>query len=85
MDIQYGYNFLPYLTGKEKKGPRKEFFSFTDDGALSAIRVNDWKVMFSEQRANGISVWRDPRAPLVPLGAPKIFNLRRDPFERAGH
>jgi len=77
-----GYNFLPHLTGKEKKGPRKEFFYFTDDGAMSALRYNDWKVMFSEQRAHGISVWRDP---LVPLRTPKIFNLRRDPFERAEH
>ncbi|MCZ6561626.1 MAG: arylsulfatase [Gammaproteobacteria bacterium] len=77
-----GYNFLPHLTGKEKKGPRMEFLYFTDDGALSALRYNDWKVMFSEQRAHGISVWRDP---LVLLRAPKIFNLRRDPFERAEH
>jgi hypothetical protein len=42
--------------------------------------MNDWKVMFSEQRAKGISVWRDP---LVKLRLPKIYNLRRDPFERA--
>ncbi len=27
-----GYNFLPYLTGKEKKGPRIEYFYFSDGG-----------------------------------------------------
>jgi arylsulfatase len=75
-----GYNFLPHLTGQQAAGPRNEFFYFTDDGDLSAVRMNDWKVMFSEQRAKGISVWRDP---LVKLRLPKIFNLRRDPFERA--
>ncbi len=77
-----GYNMLPYFTGKEKKGPRKEMFYFTDDGQLSALRYGDWKLMFSEQRAHGLEVWQDP---LVPLRAPKLFNLRRDPFERADH
>jgi arylsulfatase len=77
-----GYNLLPYFTGKEKKSPREEMFYFTDDGSLSALRYGQWKIMFSEQRAHGIEVWQDP---LVPLRAPKIFNLRRDPFERAEH
>ena len=77
-----GYNFLPYLTGREKKGPRKEMFYFTDDGSLSALRYGDWKLVFSEQRAHGFEVWQEP---LVPLRLPKLFNLRRDPFERADH
>ena len=77
-----GYNFLPYFTGKEKTGPRKEMFYFTDDGQLSALRYGQWKIMFSEQRAHSLEVWQDP---LIPLRAPKIFNLRRDPFERADH
>jgi len=77
-----GYNMLPYFTGKEKKSPRKEMFYFTDDGQLSALRYGDWKLMFSEQRAHSLEVWQDP---LVSLRAPKIFNLRRDPFERADH
>jgi len=33
-----------------------------------------------EQRAHGLEVWMQP---LVPLRAPKLFNLRSDPFERA--
>lgn len=77
-----GYNLLPSLTGKAKEWPRKEMFYFTDDGSLSALRYGQWKIMFSEQRAHSMEVWQDP---LVPLRAPKIFNLRRDPFERADH
>ena len=77
-----GYNFLPYLTGTEAKGPRDEMFYFTDDGGLSALRFQDWKLLFTEQRAHGFDVWQEP---LVTLRLPKIFNLRRDPFERAEH
>ena len=75
-----GYNFLPYLTGAEKKGPRHQFFYFSDDAKLLALRDDDWKVVFAEQRAQRFDVWRDP---FVDLRAPKVFNLRRDPFERA--
>ena len=75
-----GYNFLPYLSGAEKKGPRNEFFYFSDDGKLLALRDGDWKIVFAEQRAQRFDVWRDP---FVDLRAPKVFNLRRDPFERA--
>jgi arylsulfatase len=77
-----GYNLLPNFTGQAKEWPRKEMFYFTDDGSLSALRFNQWKLMFTEQRAHGMDVWQDP---LVPLRLPKIFNLRRDPFERADH
>ena len=35
-----------------------------------------------EQPAHGLEVWMQP---LVPLRAPKLFNLRSDPFERAEH
>ncbi len=77
-----GYNMLPYFTGKEKEGPRQEMFYFTDDGSLSALRYGQWKLMFTEQRAHGFDVWQEP---LVTLRVPKLFNLRRDPFERADH
>jgi arylsulfatase len=76
-----GYNFLPYLTGKEEKGPRHEIFYFSDDGDLTALRVNDWKVVFMEQRAIGtFELWSNP---FTLLRVPLIFNLRRDPYERA--
>lgn len=77
-----GYNLLPYLTGEVEKSPRQTMFYFTDDGQLSALRYNDWKMMFSEQRAHGFDVWQEP---YVTLRLPKLFNLRRDPFERAEH
>ncbi|MAT95237.1 MAG: arylsulfatase [Halioglobus sp.] len=75
-----GYNFLPYLTGAAADTPRQEFFYFSDDGLLTAVRVGDWKLVFAEQRAKQFDVWRDP---FVPLRIPKVFHLRRDPFERA--
>ena len=77
-----GYNFLPYLTGEASAGPREEFFYFTDDGSLSALRYRDWKVLFSIQEAHGFEVWVRP---YTTLRVPRLFNLRRDPFERADH
>ncbi len=75
-----GYDFLPYLTGKADAGPRKEFFYFSDDGQLVALRREQWKMVFAEQRARQLQVWTEP---FVSLRAPKLFNLRSDPYERA--
>ena len=75
-----GYNFLPYFMGEAANGPRQEMFYFTDDGQLSALRYGQWKLMFTEQRAHGMEVWQEP---YVTLRFPKLFNLLRDPFERA--
>jgi arylsulfatase A-like enzyme len=76
-----GYNFLPYLTGAEKKGPRNEFFYFNDEGGLTALRYDNWKLIFAEQRAPGtLRVWAEP---FTPLRVPLLFNLRTDPYERA--
>jgi arylsulfatase len=76
-----GYNILPMLTGETDKSPRKEIFYFSDDGDLTALRYNDWKLIFMEQQTVGtFRVWMEP---FVPLRLPLIFNLRRDPYERA--
>ncbi|MGH6940560.1 arylsulfatase [Hypericibacter sp.] len=76
-----GYNQLDYLTGKEKKGAREEIFYFSDDGDLMAVRYQDWKQVFLEQRAQGtLLVWAEP---FTQLRMPKLYNLRRDPYERA--
>jgi arylsulfatase len=76
-----GYNLLPLLTGETKENPRNEIFYFSDDGDLTALRYNDWKMIFMEQKAVGtLRVWMEP---FVPLRVPLIFNLRRDPYERA--
>ena len=45
-----GYNLLPYLTGKEAESPRKGFIYFTDDGDVAALRYDNWKIVFMEQR-----------------------------------
>jgi len=76
-----GYNLLPYLTGKEKSSPRKEYFYFDDDGDLVAMRYQNWKIVFQEQRAPGtLRVWAEP---FTPLRLPKLFDLQADPYERA--
>ena len=75
-----GYDFLPHLTGQAAKGPRREFLYFNDDGLLVGARVGDWKTVFAEQRSHRFDVWREP---FVFLRTPKLFHLRRDPFERA--
>jgi arylsulfatase A-like enzyme len=75
-----GYNMLPYFTGEVKESPRKFFFYISDDGEVMAVRMEDWKVVLMEQRAKGLMCWLEP---FVHLRAPKVFNLRRDPFERA--
>jgi len=75
-----GYNILPLLTGETDKSPRKEVWYFSDDGDLTALRYNDWKVIFLEQRAEAtFQSWREP---FVPLRVPLLINLRRDPYER---
>jgi arylsulfatase A-like enzyme len=72
---------LPYLTGESEKGPRKGFFYFNDDGDLVALRVENWKVVFLEQRAPGtLRIWAEP---FTPLRLPKLFDLHADPYERA--
>jgi arylsulfatase A-like enzyme len=53
-----GYNLLPYLTGQEEESPRKEAFYFSDDGDLTAVRYQDWKAVFMEQKTSGTSCKR---------------------------
>ena len=50
-----GYNLLPALKGEEE-WPRKEFLYWTDDGNLAALRYDQWKVHFLEQRGHGFDV-----------------------------
>jgi arylsulfatase len=76
-----GYNVLPMLTGETDKSPRKEIFYFSDTGELTALRYGDWKAIFMEQKAKDtLRAWIEP---WTPLRVPLIFNLRRDPYERA--
>ncbi|HEX2400147.1 MAG TPA: arylsulfatase, partial [Mycobacterium sp.] len=76
-----GYNLVPYLTGEVEKSPRRGMIYFSDDCDVLGIRAENWKVVFMEQRCQGtLQVWFDP---FTPLRAPKLFNLRTDPYERA--
>ncbi len=75
-----GRDMLAYFSGKADKSPRDSFFYVNDDGQLVALRFGDWKLVFLEQRARQLQCWLEP---FVELRAPKVFNLRRDPFERA--
>ena len=76
-----GYNLLPYLTGKENESPRKLFVYISDDGDVLAIRYDNWKIVFMEQRCPGtMQVWSEP---FIRLRLPKLFNLRTDPYEFA--
>ncbi|MFV0553128.1 MAG: arylsulfatase [Mangrovibacterium sp.] len=86
-----GYNLMPYLTGKKAYGkdqygettwPRNEFFYWSDDGQLVAMRMGDYKLVFMEQQATKMGVWMYP---FISLRAPLVFDLRNDPFERAQH
>jgi arylsulfatase A-like enzyme len=74
-----GYNLMPFFKGEVKESPRKEFLYWSDDGDLLALRVHEWKVSFKEQEHKGIDVWRRE---FTNLRAPKIYNLRADPFEQ---
>jgi arylsulfatase len=76
-----GYNLLPYLTGQVDKSPRNLFFYFSDDGDVIALRFDNWKIVFMEQRLPGtMGVWAEP---FVRLRLPKLYNLRTDPYEFA--
>jgi arylsulfatase A-like enzyme len=76
-----GFNLLPYLTGEVTQSPRNFYFYFSDDGDMLAIRYDNWKLVFMEQRCKGtLQVWAEP---FIRLRLPKIFNLRTDPYEFA--
>jgi arylsulfatase len=76
-----GVNLLPYLTGKEKKCPRNLFVYISDDGDILAVRYDNWKMVFMEQRCKGtMQVWGEP---FTRLRMPKLYNLRTDPYEFA--
>jgi arylsulfatase A-like enzyme len=76
-----GFNQLPYLTGKTNQPARHEFYYFNDDAELVAMRMDNWKFVFCEQRAPGqLNIWAEP---FTCLRLPKMYNLRMDPYEHA--
>jgi arylsulfatase len=77
-----GENMLAYFRGEAENSPRQNFFYVNDDGQVVAIRYDAWKVVFLENRGQAFGVWREP---FTSLRVPLLFNLRRDPFEKAQH
>jgi arylsulfatase A-like enzyme len=76
-----GYDQLPYLTGQQPHSPRHDFYYFNDDGDLVAMRFDNWKIVFCEQRQPGeFDIWANP---FTCLRVPRMFNLRMDPYEHA--
>ncbi|MGB8934558.1 MAG: sulfatase-like hydrolase/transferase [Candidatus Nitrosopolaris sp.] len=76
-----GFNLLSYLTGEVTESPRNFYFYFSDDGDMLAMRYDNWKLVFMEQRSKGtLQVWSEP---FIRLRLPKLFNLRTDPYEFA--
>jgi hypothetical protein len=75
-----GKDMGPYFSGEVDSSPRDQFFHVNDDAQMVALRVGDWKITLLEQRAKTAALWAEP---FVELRIPRIFNLRRDPFERA--
>lgn len=76
-----GFSLVAHITGKEKESPRKMFVYISDDGDILGVRYVNWKIIFMEQRAQGtLGIWLEP---FTRLRAPKIYNLRTDPYEYA--
>jgi arylsulfatase A-like enzyme len=71
-----GYNFTPFFKGEVAEGPRHEFFYFSDNGDLMAIRYNAWKVSFKTILGNLFTGHE------TSTNVPLVTNLRADPWER---
>ena len=71
-----GYNFKPFFEGKVAESPRREFFYFSDNADLMAVRYNEWKITFKTIVGNLFSGKEDS------TNVPLVTNLRVDPWER---
>jgi len=75
-----GHSMVGHLT-KGESSPRKGFIYWTDEGEVAALRVDNWKAVFMEQRVEGtLQIWSEP---FIVGRMPKLFNLRTDPYEMA--
>ncbi|MDO9429701.1 MAG: arylsulfatase [Phenylobacterium sp.] len=75
-----GNSLVGHLT-KGEKSPRKGFIYFTDEGEVAGLRMDNWKVVFMEQKVEGtLEIWGRP---FITGRIPKLFNLRTDPYEFA--
>ena len=84
-----GYNLLPFLTEKGTKSPRQGFIYFSDDGDLLALRFDNWKMVFMEQRCTGtLQVWAEPfttlRVPKLTTYAQTRLSVPTSPLTHTG-
>ncbi len=70
-----GYKFMPFFKGETAEGPRREFFYFSDNADLMAVRYNDWKISFKSIQGNLFTGKEDS------TNVPLLTNLRQDPWE----
>ncbi|WP_432695784.1 arylsulfatase [Marinobacterium sp. YM272] len=70
-----GYNNLDYWQGKAEKSARNSIFYYYET-TLSAVRVGPWKLHFASKP--GGKYYED----MVSHTMPKLFNLRKDPYEQ---
>jgi arylsulfatase A-like enzyme len=71
-----GYNFLPFFKGEVAAGPRQEFFYFSDNADLMALRYGAWKLSFKTIKGNLFTGFEET------TNVPLVTNLRQDPWER---
>ncbi len=71
-----GYNFKPFFEGNATESPRREFFYFSDNADLMAVRYNEWKITFKTIVGNLFSGKEDS------TNVPLVTNLHVDPWER---
>ena len=71
-----GYNFMPFFEGKVTESPRREFFYFSDNADLMAMRFDQWKITFKTIVGNLFSGKEES------TNLPLVTNLRVDPWER---
>jgi arylsulfatase A-like enzyme len=71
-----GYNFMPYFKGEVPAGPRKEFFYFSDNADLMAVRYDNWKLSFKTIKGNLFTGTEES------TNVPLVTNLRQDPWEK---
>jgi arylsulfatase len=81
-DVQSAHRRLQPAAVPDQEGERspRKGSSTSATTATVGVRFDNWKVVFMEQRCRGR--WRLGRA-VRAAAAPKLFNLRTDPFERA--
>ena len=76
---------LPYLTGQEPKSPREEFFYFSDDGDLTGLRYDNWKVVFHGADVPPVTFENMVGAAIPVCDSENISICELEPYERADH